>query len=139
MSVFAGGCLCGAIRYRVEGEPFGSAACHCRDCQRVAAGGSANFLMLRRSDVAFTGAEPREWAKQGDSGRDITRAFCGTCGSPLFVALEALPGAIGITAGSLDDPSVFRPGMELWLGSAPDWHQPQPGVLHFDKGPVQPS
>jgi hypothetical protein len=134
---FTGGCLCGAIRYRAEGAPRGSVACHCRDCQRVAAGASANFLMLRKNDVTITDGEPRQWSKRGDSGRGITRAFCATCGSPLFITLEALPDAVGLTAGSLDDPSVFRPGMELWLGSAPPWHRPEPGVPHFDKGPAQ--
>ena len=31
---FAGGCLCGRVRYTVEGDPNFAAVCHCRSCQR---------------------------------------------------------------------------------------------------------
>ena len=40
-----GGCLCGDIRYKVNGEVLGSAACHCRDCQYVC-GGAASYVFL---------------------------------------------------------------------------------------------
>jgi hypothetical protein len=92
--------------------------------------------MVRQNRVRVSGSSPREWAKQGDSGRTIKRSFCGTCGTPLFIALDALPDALGIAAGTLDDPTLFQPGMELWLSSAPPWHQRQPGVAQFEKGPA---
>ena len=138
MGSFEGGCLCGAIRYRAGGNSFGSVACHCRDCQRIASGSAANFLIMRKAEVSVTQGRAQAWTKQGDSGRAITRSFCGTCGSPLFIALEALPDMAGIAAGSLDDPSAFKPGMEIWLDSAPPWHRPEPDVPHFKKGPVPP-
>ena len=37
-----GGCQCGAIRYRIEGEFMGSGACHCRSCQ-YSTGGGPNY------------------------------------------------------------------------------------------------
>jgi hypothetical protein len=134
MGLLEGGCLCGAIRYRAEGNAFGSVACHCRDCQRIAAGSAANFLMIRKAEVSVTG-QAQAWTKQGDSGRSITRSFCGTCGTPLFIALEMLPDAVGLAVGSLDDPSAYKPGMEIWLDSAPPWHRPAPDVPQFKKGP----
>ena len=125
------------MRYRAEGEPIGSVACHCRDCQHIAGGSAANILMLRKSDVTITGGPPTGWTKQADSRRRITRSLCGACGTPLFISLEALPEALGVMVGTLDDPSFFRPGMEIWLSSAPPWHRPEPGVPHFEKGPVR--
>ena len=31
--VIEGGCYCGALRYRAEGEPVFAGQCHCRECQ----------------------------------------------------------------------------------------------------------
>ncbi len=119
MGLFEGGCLCGAIRYRADGSPLGSVACHCRDCQSIASGSAANLLMMRKNDVRMTEGQAQEWTKHGESGRRITRSFCGTSGTALIIALEAIPDAVGVSAGSLDDPSVFKPGMEIWFDSAP--------------------
>ena len=29
-----GGCVCGAVRYRVHGDPVVGTVCHCRFCQK---------------------------------------------------------------------------------------------------------
>ena len=36
-----GRCYCGALRYRVEGEPMFKGQCHCRECQYIS-GGAVN-------------------------------------------------------------------------------------------------
>jgi hypothetical protein len=45
-----GGCLCGAVRYTVKGEPYKSGLCHCTDRRQVTGSGQTissaelNFL-----------------------------------------------------------------------------------------------
>ncbi len=35
MTIHTGGCQCGAIRFRVEGDLKDSSICHCRMCQKA--------------------------------------------------------------------------------------------------------
>ena len=47
-----GGCLCGAVRYEIEGDPLLSAVCHCRNCQKQA--GSAMSVLIGVADAQMT-------------------------------------------------------------------------------------
>jgi hypothetical protein len=71
-----GGCLCGAIRYEVTGEPIFSTHCHCRDCQR--ASGSAYVATARLPVAGFriTKGSPKRFVDKADSGNEVTRVFC---------------------------------------------------------------
>ena len=87
MTLRAGGCLCGAVRYESEGEPQFSLQCHCRDCQRQS--GAPHVAAVRVPAAAFriVRGTPRHYVAKADSGNDITRVFCGDCGTPLYVQL----------------------------------------------------
>jgi len=41
MTSHEGGCLCGAVRFTVVGDPVVAGACYCRDCQYASGGGPA--------------------------------------------------------------------------------------------------
>jgi len=112
-----GGCLCGAVRYRVTGEPIISAVCHCRHCQKQ--GGSAFSVVIAVTDdnYAQTG-ETAVFEDRGDSGQPVYRHFCGTCGSPIVSIAGMLPGLTLIKAGTLDDPTAIRPTQEAYCRDA---------------------
>jgi hypothetical protein len=100
----AGGCLCGAVRYRVRGPLRGIIVCHCGQCRRQHSYLSA-FTSAARDDVVLEGAEAVRWFAPSGRGR---RGFCGVCGSSLFFE-PAGEARLAIAAGSLDQPS----GLEL--------------------------
>ncbi|ESR26367.1 GFA family protein [Lutibaculum baratangense] len=109
-----GGCLCGAVRYEVTAEPQSSATCHCRMCQRQSGSAFMGFFTVPRSGLRMTG-EVREHASSGFA----TRGFCPVCGSSLTMAYAHEPDAVGLTMGTLDDPSSVPPalhwGVESWV------------------------
>lgn len=116
----SGGCLCGAVRYEISGEPITMRVCWCKDCQRLAAGNGSANLLFRRDAVKITG-NPATFSKPADSGNIIDRKFCAVCGTQLFGETVARPDFIVVRAGTLDDSSIFKPVANIWTSSAPAW------------------
>jgi hypothetical protein len=129
------GCLCGAIRYAMAGEPVFSSQCHCRDCQR--ASGSAYIATMRVIAAGFRIAQgtPKYYVAAADSGNEVTRAFCGNCGSPIYSQVSARPDLVGIRATSLDDPSWFRAEADIFVRSAQPWDHMNLAVPKYDTYP----
>jgi hypothetical protein len=75
-----GSCLCGAVRFEIEGALPRPDACHCRQCRKH----SGHYLVstdVPRSALTIEGAEKVVWYR---SSEKVQRGFCATCGSTLF-------------------------------------------------------
>ena len=105
---FAGGCLCGRVRYRSEGAARFGILCFCRDCQRASGGGHVPIIGIDKSGFRVEGG-PARYVLTGGSGHMTGRNFCPDCGSLLYGTPTVAPDLITLYVGSLDDPSVFRP------------------------------
>lgn len=130
---FTGGCMCGAIRYECVAEPIVMGNCHCRDCQTATGSAFAAALLVPRDAVTITG-DVKYHDVTGDSGGITSRGFCPNCGSQLF-GKPSMPEVMGITAGSLDDPSEFQPGIDFYTASAQKWDYMNPELPKFAKLP----
>jgi hypothetical protein len=134
---FSGGCSCGAIRYRAEGEPLVSMNCHCRDCQRETGSAYAAVLGVPGASFKVTQGVPKYFDLTADSGHTTRRCFCGDCGSPLFGKPGIGGDIVTIRAGSLDDPSAFCPSQDIFTASAQPWDYMNPDLLKSPKLPNQ--
>jgi hypothetical protein len=112
-----GGCFCGAVRYRVGGEPIQSDYCHCRMCQRAGGAPVVAWGTWPVSQVTWLKAEPTSFASS-DEGR---RSFCPACGTPLAFMNPHEPDTIDLTLASLDDPTLFPPRAHIWTSSQVAW------------------
>jgi hypothetical protein len=112
----AGGCQCGAVRYRLEAKPKATSICHCRMCQKASGGPFMAFGGVRLSQLVWTRGAPRVFASS-----DIAeRGFCAECGTPLTyqgVGSER----ISVTLGSLDDPDSVEPAAQIGVESRLHW------------------
>jgi hypothetical protein len=129
----SGGCACGAIRYQCNVEPVLMLNCHCRDCQRASGSAYAAIVAIPKTGVQMSG-EPRYHAVLGKSGKPVERGFCARCGSQVSMRLERFPDVLGLHAGSLDDPSIYRPMMDVFTSSAQPWDHMDPAIQKHAEG-----
>lgn len=129
-----GGCLCGAVRYRISAEPLLMRACWCRVCQFIATGNATINLGVPSNAITITGS-PKDYTSTADSGRHMHRRFCPSCGTHLFSESEERPDMIIVRAGTLDDTSIVAPTAAIWIARAPAWARIDPEMAHFDGQP----
>jgi hypothetical protein len=126
-----GGCLCGAIRYRLTGPSLFVAQCCCKDCQKATGTGHTTIIGIHNSQLALDGT-PATFTNEGESGGRVTRHFCGTCGGRLYTSGD-LPGEfIMVQAGSLDDPNGLQPQSVIYAKDAVDWDRFDPALPRFE-------
>jgi len=130
----SGQCLCGAVRFRCEGEPVIVAHCHCRDCQRLSGAGHTTGAMFATADVVVDG-QPSAYRLTAESGNTVTRSFCGACGSPLWGANTAMPGFMTISAGLFDEPGTLAPQVAIFARSRPHWDTMDGALAAFEAQP----
>ena len=112
-----GGCLCGAVRYRVEGEPTHVGRCHCADCRKES--GSAFTVYAHWPRARFE--------LDGDLATYDGRSFCPRCGSRLGCFDD--DAGVEIRIGTLDDaPFGLTPEAEIWIKRREPWLPPVEGA-----------
>jgi hypothetical protein len=112
-----GGCLCGAVRYRISAAPSHADYCHCRMCQRSTGAPVAAWLTIASGAFAWTKGEPAVY----HSSLKAERLFCPTCGTQLVFREPAEPDYLDVTVASLDDPATMPPGHHIWTTSRISW------------------
>lgn len=100
-----GGCLCGAVRYRVEGYSRRTTNCHCLHCRRASGAVFVTWLEFRASDFTVVSGAPSRY----ESRPQVTRQFCGKCGTQLTYQHAQEPETIDVTACSLDNADEVSP------------------------------
>ena len=131
-----GGCLCGAVRYKITGDLIFSGKCYCEDCRKGGSTGHSSVLAVPEATVSITG-KLTEFKKNGSSGQPITRRFCPVCGSRISAMATVMPGVMMITASTLDEPEKFVTQMSVFASRAPRGDQPPAGAPAFPEMPPQ--
>jgi hypothetical protein len=102
---YAGGCLCGALRYAAHGAPLYAGHCYCADCRKASGSGFVPFMGFSSAAVRFSG-QSRIFTRISASGTDAVRNFCPVCGSLAFGGELGKSAEFTIYAGS-PRPVVF--------------------------------
>lgn len=112
-----GGCLCGAIRYCVTGEPVRTSLCYCTQCRRQTGSAMPAFAVFRRNAFTLERGAPADFRA---SSRAV-RQFCPGCGSPLFWREHDNPH-VEIFLGTFDEPANLpTPTRQIWTVHRLPW------------------
>ena len=128
-TVAQGGCICGAIRYRVSGAPTNSMVCHCQSCRRVAGAPVVAWVTFPQAQFQLLGGQPSEFR----SSEPVLRTFCAACGTPLTYQHSDSVGFVDITTCSLDNPNLFPPTHHSWLSHDLTWVRFGDGLPTFQE------
>ena len=130
----AGGCLCGQVRYQIEGDPVTTAVCHCTNCQRQSGAAFSVNVLVPEPQLKITG-DLKTYEDKGDSGAAVYRRFCENCGSPIVSELGASPGMMAVKLGTLDDTSGLKPAAQIYCDSKQAWVELSSTIMAFPKAP----
>jgi len=125
----AGGCACGAVRYRVSGDLRPVVACHCSQCRKAFTNYGA-FTAARREGLAIDNEDAVTWF---DSSPGVRRGFCRRCGSALFWD-NAGNSFTSIAAGTLDQPSGLKQVRHIFVADKADFYEIGDGLEQLPQG-----
>lgn len=114
-----GSCLCGDVKYEVDGELGDFGYCHCKSCQKASGSAHAANCPVRRSDFRLIGGAER--LREFESSPGKRRVFCSRCGSPIYAYLADDDATVRIRLGSLDTPFEKQPRAHTWVSERATW------------------
>lgn len=124
-NTLTGGCLCGAVRYQISGEPVWAGNCHCSLCRRSSGAPYMSWLVVPTVTFSLIQGEVALYA----SSDRAQRGRCPTCGTQLVFKRNSAPERTVVTIASLDDPGAVRPQEHIF------WDDRVPGLIGMDDLP----
>jgi hypothetical protein len=113
-----GGCLCGAVRYKVKGPLRGVVHCHCGQCRRWH-GHVGAYTTVALAHFSATGDRYLKWFR---SSKIASRGFCARCGSSLLWKRHGADN-IGIAAGTLNAPTRLKSVRHIFVAHRGDYYR----------------
>ncbi len=117
LTVHTGGCLCGAIRYEIDGPLPPPSHCHCSICRKSSGAVAMTWISVPRQRFRFIAGKPKVFR----SSDEAERTFCPTCGSLLTFYTVLTPEDVDVSLGSLDDPESHPADRHVFADDALSW------------------
>lgn len=131
--IIEGGCYCGEVRYRAEGEPIFKGECFCRECQYISGGNSNLVMAMPAAGFTVTKGEPKAFV-HSDLEAGVSREFCGTCGTHLFTRAPAFKAGVIVKIGTFDDPALYGGAqMAIQIADKFDHHRIPDDIPVFER------
>lgn len=112
-----GSCLCGRIRFEIDGDLAGIQLCHCSQCRRASGSAFAANLPVSADNFQLIAGAPKSF--ESSPGKE--RLFCGDCGSPIISRTDRVPGMVRVRAGLIAEPVETKAVFHFHVASKASW------------------
>jgi len=117
-----GGCICGAVRYRLKTDPMFVHCCHCTWCQRETGSAFAVNALMETSNIEILIGAPEPVATPSASGKGQTIVRCLSCRTAVWSHYHGSGPKIGfVRVGTLDHPHDVKPDVHIFTASRRPW------------------
>ncbi len=130
-----GSCLCSAIKYIVNGPIKAVANCHCDTCKKITGGSFGTVAIIAEKNLELIEGQGTLTVYQ--ISENATKYFCRTCGTPIFTLHKKYPGNYMTQVGSLDDPSLVAPSINIFCESMLPWVKEITDLKCFSREPTK--
>jgi hypothetical protein len=130
-----GSCLCRSVKYTIKGQFKAVANCHCNTCKKVIGGAFETLAFIDENNFELIEGQDTLTAYQ--ISENATKNFCRTCGTPIFNSYKKYPGNCMVQVGSLDDPSIVAPAVNVFCESMLPWVQGIADLKCFEREPTK--
>jgi hypothetical protein len=129
-----GGCLCGQVRYRINGHCRNVINCHCDNCRRTH-GHVAAYTSVDKSDLILLFQQSLKWYH--DKSPNTHRGFCGECGASLFWDAADLnhlvsSNKMSVAAGTLDSGHGLKTIGHIYVSEAGEYYRIEDELPQFE-------
>ena len=131
----AGSCLCGRVRFEIDGPLTPIQLCHATRCRKATGSAFATELAADASHLRWISGEDLVTVFEAPLLREpppYRHAFCRVCGSPLPVRLEGTD-FVALHAGVLDGDPETRPFRHIFVGQSASWHTITDALPQFER------
>ena len=131
--MLTGRCLCGGVRFEINGQLGPIIYCHCSICRRASGSSFATNASVRKENFRILNGH--ELIKEYESSPGNKRAFCSKCGSPLYGTFADISSVRRVRLGALDSVEGAKSVAHIWTSSKSDWFEITDDLEQFKEEP----
>ena len=130
----SGSCLCGQVRYQVNGGIKVFQYCHCSRCRKFSGSAHAANILLAPAQFEWLAGEALLGRYEPAETRHFATSFCRNCGSSM-PWLAKSGQVVVVPAGSLDQDPQIQPSQNIHYDSRAPWYRSVAELPKYDRLP----
>ena len=147
MPILHASCLCGGIKFEINGPLVAPSNCHCTMCRKQHGAAFRSRARVEISDFKWVQGEDLVTFYESTPG--TFRGFCRVCGSPIINKFSAgtppaerdpkAPSRYGIALATLDEDPEVRPAAHTFVAYKAPWYEITDDLPQYPEGRAAPA